>query len=398
MSNVCVVGLGYVGLPLVINAAKKGIFLNGFDVDSGKIKALNEGFCPIVDYRSAFCELEKSQHKFFDAPSSLSDFNEIIICVPTPVSESLTPDHSYVDSVITQLIEIGHLPSLIVLESTVSPGYTRQGVVERLEQSFGKQCGSDFHVCFSPEREDPGNKEYSNIKIPKVLGGYSNQCYTKALNTYSSIFDSVIRASSVEAAELTKLHENTFRAVNIAYVNQLRDLAVELEIDLKEVIDLASSKPFGFSRFEPSNGVGGHCIPVDPYFLLDKFDEGNIVDLAMKYIAGIPKKTFDWIDSLCSEDDSFVVMGLGYKDGVDDLRNSPNVDLLKLLSTKYESYYYDPNVSVNPDEGLIPIKLEDLITNKFKVVVSSASGEELVRRYEIREYYDARYRRKVSRS
>lgn len=195
---------------------------------------------------------------------------------------------------------------------------------------------------------------------------------------------------------MTKLHENTFRAVNIAYVNQLRDLAVNLDIDLKEVIDLASSKPFGFTRFEPSNGVGGHCIPVDPYFLLDKFEGDNIVKQSMKYIELIPNKTFEWIDSIASVDDSFVIVGLGYKDGVDDLRNSPNMDLIKLLSEKYKVFYYDPNISASVVNGFNPITLEDIIRGGHKVLINSASGEMLIKDHGVEQYYDTRYRRKIN--
>lgn len=396
MSNICVLGLGYVGLPLIINAAVKGVFLDGFDIDSEKIKSLKNGDCYIKDYSKVFSKLDLTHHSFSDDPNTLHNYSEIIICVPTPVSESLSPDHSFVDSVINQLIEIGHLPSLVVLESTVSPGYTRKNVVEKLENAFGKLCGTDFHVCFSPEREDPGNKEYTNIKIPKVLGGFSHACFNKCLTSYSAIFESVVRASSLETAELTKLHENTFRAVNIAYVNQLRDLAVNLEINLKEVIDLASSKPFGFTRFEPSNGVGGHCIPVDPYFLLDKFEGDNIVKDSMNYIASIPKKTFEWIDSIASVDDSFVIVGLGYKDGVDDLRNSPNMDLIKLLSEKYKVFYYDPNISASVVNGINPIILEDIISGGHKVLINSASGERLITAHGVKQYYDTRYRQKIN--
>lgn len=395
MSSTCIVGLGYVGLPLLVNAAAKGVWLNGFDVDKAKIAGLKNGECHIAEYEAAFKKLDTKKHHFFSDASELTKYDEIIICVPTPVDDSFEPDHGYVDSVIDALIMIRHLPSLIVLESTVAPGYTRKSVVHKLENAFGRVCGVDFHVCFSPEREDPGNKKFTNIRIPKVLGGFSARCSDRCLGIYANIFDSIVRASSLETAELTKLHENTFRAVNIAYVNQLRDLAVNLEIDLKEVIELAASKPFGFTRFDPSNGVGGHCIPVDPYFLLSEFSSKNIVEESMKYIRSIPKDTYDWIDETASRQDSFVIFGLGYKDGVDDLRNSPNLQLMELLAEKYQVSYFDPLVSSDSVNGCPAVTIDQVVSGDATVIISSSSGEDLVKLHDINEYIDVRYRKRV---
>lgn len=396
MGNICVIGLGYVGLPLVINASLKGIYLNGYDVDSSKISSLNSGSCYIKDYVNSFKRLKLEKHTFSDKPTFLKECETIIICVPTPVNQDLKPDHSYVNSVIDTLIEMEHLPKLIVLESTVAPGYTRKNIVERLEAKFAKTCGHDFHVCFSPEREDPGNTEYTNIRIPKVLGGYTPACFNVCSEVYSSIFESIIKASSLETAELTKLHENTFRAVNIAYVNQLRDVSCDIGVDLKEVIDLASSKPFGFTRFEPSNGVGGHCIPVDPYFILDDFPSDSIVHNAMSYICELPGKTFDWIQEISNTNDKFIVVGLGYKSGVDDLRNSPNMQLLQLLADKFETFFYDPSIDNSVINGVESLDISDICFDEFKIVISNSAGEAIISSMGVDRYYDARYRREIN--
>lgn len=392
--DTCVVGLGYVGIPLVINSRKKGVILDGYDIDNEKIIKLNQNICSIKDYAESFKAIDINEHRFFSEKQSIKKYKNFIVCVPTPINESYEPDHSYVNSFVDELINQEHLPKLIILESTVSPGFTRKYIAERLESHFKKTAGKDFYVCFSPEREDPGNKSFTNLMIPKVLGGFSDDCFEKASALYSKIFNSIMRASSLEAAELTKLHENTFRAVNIAYVNELRDFSSKSNIDFEEVISLAASKPFGFTRFNPGHGVGGHCIPVDPYFLIQKAKlNTGVIASAMSNIREAAVKSSNWVKENIKTGTSLCFIGIGYKQDIDDLRNSPTLDVMNLLKKDYECMFYD-NVINNHKEYEF-IDKSNLNLFKGEVLISSDRGVELMNELDIKAYYDLRYQKRV---
>jgi UDP-N-acetyl-D-glucosamine dehydrogenase len=349
MNNVAVIGLGYVGLPLVLALLKARKKVVGFDLDNSVVKTLNRGEChlPLWEQR-----VKKEVHSgenvsFTTNPDDMSGVDAVIICVPTPLNRNGKPDHSHVTAAMKSISQLKLLPGLIILESTVSPGYTREIVNELFGSNLASNNGV-VHVCFSPEREDPGNEDYTNVEIPKVIGGLTPACLSKGSDLYMEVFEHIVRASSLEAAELCKLHENTFRAVNITYVNQFRDFSAKLGINFEEVVNLAKSKPFGFMPFTPGIGVGGHCIPIDPHFLLavaEKKGTGMpIVRDAMADICNRAKSTFEWLKEQKLEGD-VLVTGASYKDSISDTRCSPAIELIELLSQELRVFYWDHNVS-----------------------------------------------------
>ena len=381
MNNVAVIGLGYVGLPLVLALLKAGKKVVGYDSNNAVVRTLNQGDChlPLWD-RRVKREIHPGENASFTSnPADMSGVEAVIICVPTPLNNDGNPDHSYVTAAMESISELKVLPSLVVLESTVSPGYTRS-ITREL---FGDQLASndgDVHVCFSPEREDPGNEEFTNVEIPKVIGGLTPACLLKGSDLYVEVFDHIVRASSLETAELCKLHENTFRAVNITYVNQFRDFAAALGVNFEEVIHLAKSKPFGFMPFTPGIGVGGHCIPIDPHFLLAVAERESIdmpiVKDAMADITNSAENTYSWLKANGIEG-PLLVTGASYKDGISDTRCSPSIELIELLSKEFDVSYWDKNVDSILVNGSQKSSLSDSEFRSFLgvVIVVNQSGQ-----------------------
>jgi UDP-N-acetyl-D-glucosamine dehydrogenase len=357
--KIAIVGLGYVGLPLSFQFARSGVTVLGLDIDTAKVDSLNQGRSYIKHIPSeSVAEILKSGS--FSASSDFSRIREvsaIIICVPTPLNKNREPDISYI---IETGKSIGHYlekGTLVVLESTTYPGTTDEDLREVLEIGSGLEAGRDFHLAFSPEREDPGNPDSKVAIIPKVVGGYTPVCLQKAVELYSKAVKTVVPVSSCRVAEATKLLENTFRGVNIALVNELKMVYSAMGIDVWEVINAAKTKPFGFMPFYPGPGLGGHCIPIDPFYLTWKAREygqnTRFIELAGEINTGMPGYVINrLIDALndrqkAVKGSSILVLGLAYKPNVDDERESPSYFLMEMLTARGAKVaYYDPYVPV----------------------------------------------------
>ena len=363
--KVGIIGCGYVGLPLALRFAEAGHKVTGFDTDPAKVSMLNAGKSYIEHIQqNKIQQFVNSRH--FSATTDFSKLKEtdaILICVPTPLDERREPDLSYVEQTAISIqphLQKGHL---VVLESTTYPGTTEELVLPILEKS-GLRCPiaagiesenipTDFFLAFSPEREDPGNKQYGLAQIPKVVGGANPPSSRAALAIYAQVVAKVVPVSSTRAAEMAKLLENIFRCVNIALVNELKLLASRMNIDIWEVIDAAATKPFGFMPFYPGPGLGGHCIPVDPFYLSWKAREydfaARFIELAGEINTAMPYHVVDAIaNSLNSQKKSLngsklLILGVAYKKDVDDLRESPSLKIMQLLQQRGASIdYNDP--------------------------------------------------------
>src|ERR1700685_2513468 len=349
-----IIGCGYVGLPLALRFADVGHRVTGFDTDQEKIKKLNAGKSYIQHIPA-----EKIGHhvkgKRFDATTDFSKLREmdaVLICVPTPLDERREPDLSYVEKTAQSIAPNLQRNQLIVLESTTYPGTTEELVLPILEAgglrcpidagSNGSEPATDFYLAFSPEREDPGNKQYGLAQIPKVVGGINPQSGRAASAMYAQIVSKVVPVSSTRAAEMVKLMENIFRCVNIAMVNELKQLCLRMGLDIWEVIDSAATKPFGFMPFYPGPGLGGHCIPVDPYYLSWKAREFDFstrfIELAGEINTEMPYHLVSAVGTALNErqksikGSKILLLGVAYKKDVDDLRESPSLKLLELLT------------------------------------------------------------------
>ncbi len=347
-----VIGLGYVGLPLVLRFCDEEFSVLGFDIDPLKVKGLRQGKSYIKHIPPGRIEhLMKSG--LFEATTDYSRLIEadvIIICVPTPLNKNKEPDMSYIEMTSEEIAKTLRPGQMVSLESTTYPGTTREILLPKFERG-GLQAGQDFFLVFSPEREDPGNPNFHTQNIPKVVGGLTPHC--KALGTllYSQIVDKVISVSSPEAAEFAKILENTYRGVNIALVNELKILADRMNVDIWEVIDAASSKPFGFMPFYPGPGLGGHCIPIDPFYLAWKAKELNFsthfIELAGEINTNMPAYVVTKInDALnrsgrCLKNAKILVLGIAYKKDVDDMRESPALEIIELLRDKGAKVSYN---------------------------------------------------------
>jgi len=354
-----VVGLGYVGLPLSLQFARSGVTVLGLDVDPAKVEALLAGQSYIKHISSAeVAALVKSGHL-----SASTDFGRIreveavIICVPTPLNKNREPDLSFILETGRSIARHLQKGMLVVLESTTYPGTTDEDLRAVLENESGLKAGQDFHLAFSPEREDPGNPASQVALIPKVVGGYSPACLKKAVALYSRAVKTVVPVSSCRAAEAAKLLENTFRGVNIALVNELKIVYSAMGIDIWEVIHAAKTKPFGFMPFYPGPGLGGHCIPIDPFYLTWKAREfgqnTRFIELAGEINTSMPLYVVHQLaDALNARQKSIngssvLVLGLAYKPDVDDERESPSYVLMEMLKTRGARVaYYDPYVLV----------------------------------------------------
>ena len=360
-AKIGIVGMGYVGLPLALLFSSERFRVTGFDIDQKKVSALNAGSSYIV--RIPPVTVQEAQKAGFCATSDYAQIiqmDAVIICVPTPLNEHYEPDLSYVTETVSSIAPHIHAGQLIVLESTTYPGTTEESVVPLLEA--GNPNGlkvaraadeTGVYVAFSPEREDPGNDTVARHDIPKVVGGCSPDAAELAAEMYGSIFRRVVRVSSPAVAEMTKLLENIYRCVNIALVNELKQLCMRMGIDIHEVIDAAKTKPFGFQAFYPGPGLGGHCIPIDPFYLSWKAKEFDFntrfIELAGEVNSAMPYFVIDQIAAGLNEHSKslkgskLLVLGLAYKRDIDDLRESPSLTIIELLRDKgAEVSYNDP--------------------------------------------------------
>ena len=351
-----VVGLGYVGLPLVREFTRAGLRVIGFDVDQEKVRLLRAGKSYIEHIPNQVVKTMLRSGLF----EPTADFNRlskpdcIIICVPTPLTKMREPDMTYIESTARAIARRLRRGQLVALESTTYPGTTREVMLPILEQS-GLRVGKDFYLAFSPEREDPGRKDYSTKTIPKVVGGYDKASLSAAVACYRAAIDNVVPVSSCEAAEAAKILENTYRCVNIALVNELKVLFDRMGIDVWEVIRAASTKPFGFQPFYPGPGLGGHCIPIDPFYLSWKARAYGLttrfIELAGEVNVAMPR----WVVGKLAEafnrqgkavkGSKILVLGLAYKKDIDDVRESPSIELIELLKQQGAKVdYNDPHV------------------------------------------------------
>jgi len=385
-ARIGVIGLGYVGLPLVLRFCEEGFNVTGFDVDAVKVTALCEGRSYIKHIPSASIEKITGSGNFTATTvmAGLADCEAVIICVPTPLNETREPEMRYV--VETAEIIARHLRAgqLISLESTTYPGTTEELLQSRFEEK-GLLAGKDFFLVFSPEREDPGRKDFSTSTIPKVVGGTTPACLKVGSLLYSQVIEKVVEVSSTKAAEMTKLLENIYRCVNIALVNELKMLTERMDIDIWEVIRASSTKPFGFQPFYPGPGLGGHCIPIDPFYLSWKarqFDfSTKFIELAGEINAQMPfyvvGKVFEALNlqSKAIKGSRILVLGLAYKKDVDDVRESPSLVLIELLQKLgAEVDYNDPHVPAthkmrNHDLEMRSIELNDRNISSYDCVL-----------------------------
>src|SRR6195256_955011 len=363
--RVGIIGCGYVGLPLGLRFAEAGHRVTGFDTDPAKVEKLNRGQTYIQHIpQNKIQQFVQSKHFGATADfSRLAEMDAILICVPTPLDQRREPDLSYVEQTAQSIRPYLQRGQLVVLESTTYPGTTEELVLPILEETGMKcppahgpeseQIATDFFLAFSPEREDPGNKQYGLAQIPKVVGGVNPPSGRAAVSLYAQIVARVVPVSSTQAAEMTKLLENIFRCVNIALVNELKLLATRMGIDIWEVIDAAATKPFGFMPFYPGPGLGGHCIPVDPYYLSWKAREFDFstrfIELAGEVNTAMPYHVVDAIAAALNNQKKslkgsrLLILGVAYKKDVDDLRESPTLKIMQLLQQRgVEFDYNDP--------------------------------------------------------
>ena len=366
-ARVGVVGLGYVGLPLARTIAQHGFGVTGFDIDQDRVAMIVAGDSPIRHIESGVIATLVESGAF--APTAdfvrMKGMDVLIICVPTPLTRNLEPDLTYVESTARQISEHVHPGMLIVLESTTYPG-TTTGVVRPILEASGLRSGKDFFLAYSPEREDPGNRAFDTATIPKVVSGDGADALTLVAAFYGKFCSQTVSVSTTETAEAAKLLENIFRAVNIALVNELKMVFTEMGIDVWEVIEAASTKPFGFMPFYPGPGLGGHCIPIDPFYLTWKAREYDIttrfIELAGEINRGMPRYVVSRLAEALDRKAGrglaqarVLILGLAYKRNVDDLRESPSLKLIELIEARGASTeYHDPFIP------LIPVTREHL--------------------------------------
>jgi UDP-N-acetyl-D-glucosamine dehydrogenase len=355
--KISVVGLGYVGLPLAIQFARANVTVVGLDVDAAKVDSINQGRGYIRHIaEGTIAEVVKAERLSASTDfSRIREVEAVIICVPTPLSKNREPDISFILD--TGRAIAPHLAkgTLIVLESTTYPGTTDENLRTVLEEGSGMKAGVDFHLAFSPEREDPGSEQGKLRRVPKVVGGYTQACLERAVALYGKVVDTIVPVSSCRVAEATKLLENIFRSVNVALVNELKLIYAAMGIDIWEVIEAAKTKPFGFMPFYPGPGLGGHCIPIDPFYLTWKAREygkhTRFIELAGEINTAMPEHVVNRVvDALNARNKAvkgsrILILGLAYKPNVDDERESPSYVLMDLLNERGAKVeYYDPYI------------------------------------------------------
>ena len=385
-----VLGLGYVGLPLVLGFAEKGIKVIGFDVDQSKIEHLAAGRS-YIQHISAGRIVEAMKDEVLSATSDFSRIPEvdvIIICVPTPLDRHHEPDLSYVRATRETILPYLRAHQLVCLESTTYPGTTEEEFASQIE-SRGFRLGTDLYLVFSPEREDPGNPDFSGTNIPKVVGGHCPACLEQGVAAYEAIYKTVVPVKSTKVAEMVKLLENIFRAVNIGLVNEMKIVADAMGIDIWEVIDAAKTKPFGYTAFYPGPGLGGHCIPIDPFYLTWKAKEYGIhtrfIELAGEINEAMPRYVLSRVGDRLNQQkkpingSKILIMGLAYKANVDDMRESPTFKLFDyLIAQGADVSFYDPHIPViTPTRehaeytGMKSVKWNEAVVSAFDLVLIS---------------------------
>ena len=356
-AQIGVIGLGYVGLPLAMEFVRAGFHVTGIDVDQEKVKKLNRGENYIQDIKDEPVKnaVEMNQLSATSDFSVIQNLDAISICVPTPLNKQKNPDISFINQVMENMKDFIHHDMLIVLESTSYPGTTRELILPEME-SKGLRVGHEFYLCFSPERIDPGNEKYKTANTPKILGGITSKCGEMGGFLYETIVEQVVKVSSPETAEMVKLLENTFRAINIGLANEVAIMCEKLGIDVWEVIDAAATKPFGFMKFTPGPGLGGHCIPIDPHYLSWKLKtldyNARFIELAAEMNTSMPLHMVELVREGLNRNgkgifgSQIIVIGVAYKKNVNDVRESPALDVMKLLKNDgAELSFYDPYVS-----------------------------------------------------
>jgi UDP-N-acetyl-D-glucosamine dehydrogenase len=397
-AEIAIVGAGYVGVPLAQVFADAGRSVVLVDVQADRIAQLNRGESYIEDVPSEDLKRHVDEGRLTATTDYevLREVDAILIALPTPLSEQREPDLSIVLSATAEIARRLRKGQLVVLESTTYPGTTRERVRPLLEES-GLVAGRDFHLAFSPERVDPGRKDWTTQNTPKVVGGLTNECTKRALELYGSAVETVVSVSSPEAAELTKLLENIFRSVNIALVNELAQLCDRMGLDVWEIVDAASTKPFGFMRFEPGPGLGGHCLPVDPFYLSWKARQYDFytefIELAGKVNANMPYFCRSLISQALNHGaqrslsgSKVLVLGVSYKADTSDSRESPALKLIELLrNAGSDVAYHDPHVPELPSRGLFSQPLEPGAYDCVAIVTahSSIDYEKLVEEAQI---------------
>jgi UDP-N-acetyl-D-glucosamine dehydrogenase len=385
-----IVGLGYVGLPLMLRFADMGYRVIGIDVDESKNQLLNNGQSYIQHISS---ESISRVQGLIHATANFADSVEadaLILCVPTPLNKYREPDLSFVLQTMDALVPYLRAGQIISLESTTYPGTTEEELKPRIEKT-GLIVGQDVFLVYSPEREDPGNAHFSTATIPKVCGGDTENCIQAGLALYSAVIDKVVRVSSTKIAEMTKLLENIHRSVNIGLVNEMKILADKMGMDIYEVIDAAATKPFGFVPYYPGPGIGGHCIPIDPFYLTWKAREYGVHTRFIELAGEINSSMPDWVvnkvsDALNSHEKSLknskiLVLGLAYKRNVEDVRESPSIEIMELLQSKDAVVSYsDPHVPTFPAMrehhfDLHSVSLSADVINAYDCVVLTTAHE-----------------------
>jgi UDP-N-acetyl-D-glucosamine dehydrogenase len=384
-AKVGIFGLGYVGLPLSLVYAEKGFHVIGFDIDVNKAEQLNAGksyFHHIPSERVA-AAVNDGLLEATDDFSRSAECDALIVCVPTPLTKNREPDLSYVVNTVEMIAPHLRRGQLFSLESTTYPGTSEDVVIPILEKG-GLQVGTDFYVAYSPEREDPGNKQFATRAIPKLVGGHTPDCLEVATALYGSAVEEVVPVSSCSVAETAKLLENIYRAVNIALVNEMKVLLVRMGIDVWEVIEAAKTKPFGFTAFYPGPGLGGHCIPIDPFYLTWRARQFGLntrfIELAGEVNTAMPEYVISRVSEALNEQgkpikgSKVVVLGVSYKKDVDDMRESPSIVLMELLMARgAEVCYNDPYVAQIP-----PMRQHVLALDSQELSVELISGADCV--------------------
>ena len=390
-ANIFILGLGYVGLPLAVVFAKAGFNVTGIDPIQEKVDLLNQGKSYIldVDDQQLSSLVKNDKLRASTDFSLLKDADAVSICVPTPLRKTGDPDLSFIISATELLSQFMHPGMVIVLEFSTYPGTTREMVLPRLEECCNLQVGEDFFLAFSPERVDPGREDWTTINTPKVIGGITENCSEVSAKWYDQALETVVPVSSTEVAEMAKLLENTFRMINIGLVNELAIMCDRLGVDVWEVIDAAATKPFGFMKFTPGPGLGGHCIPIDPLYLSWKLKSLNynarFIELASEINTNMPRFVVGKVQDALNEhgkpvkNSKILILGAAYKPDIDDMRESPSLDVIHLLEQKGAdvSYHdpYVPNISHegwemesvdNLDKALIDSDCVVIITNHKK--------------------------------
>jgi UDP-N-acetyl-D-glucosamine dehydrogenase len=384
-AHIGIIGLGYVGLPIVIEFCKKGFPVTGFDIDKRKVESLKQGksyirYIPHTTIRETLQNFKPTTDF-----ANLSKMDCIILCVPTPLNKNREPDMTYVFNSTKSVAQFLRRGQLIVLESTTYPGTTDEDMRAILEDT-GLKAGKDFFLAYSPEREDPNNKDFSTSSIPKVVGGYTKKCLTLAVALYDSIVVRTVPVSSTRVAETTKLLENIYRAVNIALVNELKMLCDNMGMDVWEVIEASKTKPFGFQAFYPGPGLGGHCIPIDPFYLTWKAREyecaTRFIELAGEINSSMPHYVVERVQLVLNgqgkalKDSRILILGMAYKKDVDDQRESPSLRIIQLLRERGAHVLYnDPHVPVcrghrnYPDIDMKSVNLTETLLRRADVIL-----------------------------